>query len=119
MNSFYYYFNYLLPFYNESEHKINEEIISSEPLPKKFIITSEDLIKVNLIPQKNIIPAPSRNMPVLDTFELNIHNKAQLDEILNIKLKPTKINIKQTYYPPRHPVIKQLNEMFGIGNFNT
>jgi len=91
-----------------------EEKIEQHSLPKKFIITSNDLNKVNLTPQKNIIPGPSRNMPVLDTFELKIYNKAQLNEILNIKLKPVKMNEKPTHYQPRHPVVKQLNEKFGI-----
>ena len=84
MNSLYYYFSYL---WSSSDIKNIEE---TQILPKKFIITSDDLIKVNLNPQKDVVPAPSRNMPLLDTFELNIYNKAQLTEILNIKLKPTK-----------------------------
>lgn len=91
-----------------------EKTEQQHSLPKKFIITSDDLTKVNLTPQKNIIPGPSRNMPVLDTFELSIYNKAQLNEILSIKLKPTKINEKPSHYQSRHPVVKQLNEKFGI-----
>jgi hypothetical protein len=111
MNLLYSYFNYLW----SSDNKVIEEKQINLPLPKKFIITSDDLLKVNLHPQKDVIPAPSRNMPVIDTFELNIYNKAQLQELLSIKLKPTKINEKPVYYPPRHPVVKQLNEKFGIG----
>jgi hypothetical protein len=77
--------------------------------PKKIIISPGDLKKVNLT-RTEVKPITS-----IDTFELNIHNKAQLNEILNMKLKPTKVNIKPTYYPPRNPVVKQLNEKFGIG----
>ena len=77
--------------------------------PKKIIITPSDLKKVDLI-RTEVKPIAS-----IDTFELNIHNKAQLNEILNMKLKPTKVNIKPNYYPPRNPVVKQLNEKFGIG----
>lgn len=77
--------------------------------PKKIIISPTDLKKVDLI-HTEVKPVPS-----IDTFELNIHNKEQLNEILNMKLKPTKVNIKPNYYPPRNPVVKQLNEKFGIG----
>jgi hypothetical protein len=91
------------------------DIVPDPVLPKKFIICADDLKKVNLNHQKDVIPGPSRNMPVLDTFELQIYNKAHLDEILNIKLRPTVVNKKPTYYPPRHPVVKELNEKFGIG----
>ena len=111
MTSLYSYFSYLW----SSDNKAIEKTQIILPLPKKFIITSDDLIKINLHPQKDVIPAPSRNMPVIDTFELNIYNKAQLQELLSIKLKPTKINEKLTYYPPRHPIVKQLNEKFDIG----
>lgn len=118
MNSFYYYFWPNEVKVSQSEtNNIETNIVSiPEPiLPKKFIISADDLKKVNLNPEKNVIPGPTRNMPVLDTFELQIHNKAHLDEILNIKLRPTVVNKKPTYYPPRHPVVKELNEKFGIG----
>ena len=113
MDSFYYYFNYL---WHSNVKESNENTEKIENIqPKKFIITSDDLLKANLTPTKDVIPGPSRNMPVFDTFELNIYNKAQLKELLSIKLKPTTLNEKPSYYPPRHPVIKQLNEKFGIG----
>ena len=52
MNSLYYYFSYL---WSSSDIKNIEE---TQILPKKFIITSDDLIKVNLNPQKDVVPAP-------------------------------------------------------------
>ena len=112
MNSVYYYFSYL--WYGNQPVETDVSIVPN--VPKKFIISPSDLKKVDLVHHKGVTPSPSRNMPLLDTFELNIYNKAQLTEILNIKLKPTKVNEKPTYYPPRHPVVKQLNERFGIGN---
>jgi hypothetical protein len=112
MNSVYYYFSYL--WYGNQPTETDMANVSI--VPKKFIISPSDLKKVDLVHHEGVTPSPSRNMPLLDTFELNIYNKAQLTEILNIKLKPTKINEKPTYYPPRHPVVKQLNERFGIGN---
>jgi len=98
MNSLYSYF---WPNAENLQPKINT--------PKKIIISPSDLKKVDLI-RAEVKPIAS-----IDTFELNIHNKAQLNEILNMKLKPTKVNIKPNYYPPRNPVVKQLNEKFGIG----
>lgn len=104
MNSLYSYFSYFWPSVENVENTQPEITI-----PKKFIISPNDLKKVDLI-RPEVKPITS-----IDTFELNIHNKAQLTEILNMKLKPTKINEKPTYYPPRNPVVKQLNEKFGIG----
>lgn len=112
MNSVYYYFSYLW----YGNQPVETDMINVPSIPKKFIISPSDLKKVDLVHHEGVTPSPSRNMPLLDTFELNIYNKAQLTEILNIKLKPTKVNEKPTYYPPRHPVVKQLNERFGIGN---
>ena len=115
MNSVYYYFSYL--WYGNQPTETDMTNVPIVPnIPKKFIISPSDLKKVDLVHHEGVTPSPSRNMPLLDTFELNIYNKAQLTEILNIKLKPTKVNEKPTYYPPRHPVVKQLNERFGIGN---
>ena len=88
---------------------------SMKPIVKKFLISPDDLLKINLNSTNDIIPGPSRNMPVIDTFELSTFNKAQLEEILSIKLRPTVVNVKPTYYPPKNPVIRQMNEKFGIG----
>lgn len=101
MNSIYSYFSYFWP----SVENSTPEII----IQKKFIISPSDLKKVDLT-HREVNPVNSIN-----TFELNIYDKAQLDEILSIKLKPAKVNEKPTYYPPRNPVVKQLNEKFGIG----
>lgn len=113
MSSFYYYF--MSYFYDNNSKELPPKEISREEIkPNKFLISFEELNKVNLKPSKDVIPAPSRNMPLIDTFELNIYNKAQLYEILNIKLRPTIVNEKPTYYPPKNPVVRQLNEKFGI-----
>jgi hypothetical protein len=116
--SLYDYVSYLFGYDNKNKDSISENIIiESEPIiqPKKFLINKEDLNKLNLKHREDVVPEPSKNMPLLDTFELSIVNKAQLDEILNIKLKPTPKVEKPIYYPPRNPVIRQMNEKFGIG----
>lgn len=82
------------------------------PLPpsdKKYLITIDDLKSVNLQPVSNIVPAPSRNMPPMyDKVDLSNLNKAQLYEILNVKLKPVDIIHETKTYEPRHPVLKEL-----------
>jgi hypothetical protein len=113
MSSIYSYFTSY--FYNNDvkiEKEQKDEIVNKP----KFLITSDDLKKLNLKSTENIIPAPSRNMPLLDTFELCVHNKAQLDEILEIRLnlKPTIVNTKPAYYPPKNPVINEMNKKFGL-----
>jgi hypothetical protein len=101
------------------DKSIKTEDDSRKPVVKKFLISPDDLLKINLNSTNDIIPGPSRNMPVIDTFELSTFNKAQLEEILNIKLRPTIVNVKPTYYPPKNPVIRQMNEKFGIGVLST
>ena len=77
-------------------------------LEKKFLISSEDLEKINLRSSEDIIPNPSRNMPLLDKVSLQNLNKAQLNIILSVKLKPIPQIEKQKIYEPRHPVLKEI-----------
>lgn len=81
---------------------------------KKYLISKDDLIKVNLKPVIDVIPNPSRNMPPMDKFNLKDLNKAQMNMILNVKLKPTKVNEKPKYYAPKHPVLQELVEKFSF-----
>ena len=71
------------------------------------LITEKDLLSVNLKPY-NVIPSPARNMPNIDKFTLQVLSKAQLQDVLAVKLKKTEINPKMTYYEPRHPVLREL-----------
>jgi hypothetical protein len=112
MSTLYSYFSYLVG-WNENKEQTNIK----EPI-KKFLITPEDLKNVKLEFNKDVVPSPARNMPLINTFELLSLNKAQLQEILNIKLKPVEKKIKQIYYPPRHPVIREMHQKFGIGIIN-
>ena len=70
------------------------------------LITESDLLKVNLKPF-NVIPC-ARNMPNIDRFTLEALSKAQLEDILAVKLKKTNIKTKETCYEPRHPVLREL-----------
>jgi len=73
----------------------------------RTLISETDLLKVNLKPL-NVIPAPARNMPNVDKFTLQALSKAQIEDILAVKLKKTNINQTKTYYEPRHPVLQEL-----------
>ena len=111
MSFFVDYLNYY--FYGEKKEIV--ETPPSQPVVKKYFITIEDLKKVNLQPVKNIIPNPSRNMPpMFDKVDLRNLNKAQLESILNVKLKPTPVIVKKIYFEPRHPVIRELHRKYGL-----
>ena len=73
----------------------------------RSLISETDLLKVNLKPA-NVIPSPARNMPNVDKFTLQALSKAQIEDILAVKLKKTTINPKKTLYEPRHPVLQEL-----------
>ena len=80
---------------------------------KKHLISIDDLKFINLQPVHNIIPGPSRNAPPEFTkVDLCNLNKAQLNQILSVKLKPIPVLQKQTFFPPRHPVIFELYNKF-------
>ena len=71
------------------------------------LITEKDLLNAKLKPI-NVIPSPARNMPNLDKFTLHMLSKAQLDDILAVKLKKTEVNLKKDFYEPQHPVLREL-----------
>lgn len=75
--------------------------------PRVPFISESDLSKVNLHP-KNVIPGPARNMPNIDKFSLQVLSKAHIQDILAVKLKKTDVKPKQSYYEPRHPVLREL-----------
>jgi hypothetical protein len=79
----------------------------------KYLISREDLERVNLKHEDSIIPSPSRNMPLLKKSELKSSNKAVLDIILSVKLKPTP-PIPEKTYESRHPVLRELVNKFKL-----
>jgi len=113
-------FTYIYDFMNvKSDTNINNKYHTNENveddysvIDKKYLISKEELEKINLKPSSDIIPGPSRNMPPLDKFNLQSLNKAQLTTILNIKLKPTPPREKILYYEPKHPVLRELLNTF-------
>ena len=95
----------------KNNYHLNENIEDDCYLiDKKYLITQELLEEINLKPPANIIPNPSRNMPPIDKFNLRCLNKAQLNIIMNVKLKPIPKIEKQQKYEQRHPVLKEMLE---------
>jgi hypothetical protein len=85
---------------DNDNNKINDTIVESKNDEFIYLITTEDLLKVNLKPSNKVIPNPSRNMPpFFDKINLRMLNKAQLHTILSVKLKPIPEIIKQKTYP--------------------
>ena len=92
--------NYLL--YGGEDKQIQDEYV------KVGLVSIDDLKKVNLQPVKDLEPNPSRNMPpCIDKVDLRNLNKAQLDAIMNVKLKPIPPK-ENKIYEPRHPCLKEL-----------
>lgn len=96
-----------------NKYNVTEEFESDySVVDKKFLISAEDLEKVDLKPLGEIIPAPSRNMPPLSRVNLQSLNKAQLNTILNVQLKPTPPRETNKTYESRHPVLRELISRF-------
>lgn len=81
---------------------------SQKEVTTKMLISPSDLLNVKLKPVVNVIPGPARNMPLMNSFNLSMLNRAQLQEILKVKLRPTKIIEKKIHYEPKHPVLREL-----------
>jgi len=115
MSILYNYLNYYL--YGTEENENQKEDEREDEREDDFIklnfVSIEQLKSVNLQPIKDIIPNPSRNIPPNFTkVDLRNLNKAQLDCILSVKLKPAPKIIKNTTYEPRHPCLRELLNKF-------
>jgi hypothetical protein len=101
-------FNYFSSYFYNNENE-NENDKKTDDFIKVHYVTMNDLQSVNLQPVKDIIPNPSRNMPPFyDKVDLRNLNKAQLNSILNVKLKPTPLIEKNIVYEIRHPCLREL-----------
>lgn len=108
--------SYINSFFYEPEIKVygdnsitppkNDDI--SESTKVLYLVSANELLSVKLKPLKDVIPAPARNMPNINKFQLHMLNKAQLNAILSVKLKPINIQKSSKVYEPRHPVLKEL-----------
>ena len=97
------YYNYFYNFYYGNNEKQDDDFV------KVGFVSINDLKSVNLTPVKDIVPNPSRNAPpFFEKVDLRNLNKAQLNCILNVKLKPIPILEKVTVYEVRHPCLREL-----------
>ena len=87
------------------ENQENNQSSGSTPI---YLVTPTELLSVKLKPVKNVVPAPARNMPHMNKFQLHMLNQAQLRAILNVKLKHVERDVNPRSYQPRHPVLKEL-----------
>jgi hypothetical protein len=98
------YYNYFYNFYFR-----NVETKNDDDFVKVGFVTINDLKSVNLNPVKDIVPNPSRNAPpFFEKVDLRNLNKAQLNCILNVKLKPIPQLEKIKVYEVRHPCLREL-----------
>lgn len=112
--------SYINSFFYDSEIKVSgdnsitpqkndiKDNTISESTKVLYLVSANELLSVKLKPLKDVIPAPARNMPNINKFQLHMLNKAQLNAILSVKLKPINIQKSSKVYEPRHPVLKEL-----------
>ena len=101
------YYNYFYNFYYGNNEKQDNNI--NDDFVKIGFVTINDLKSVNLTPVKDIVPNPSRNAPpFFEKVDLRNLNKAQLNCILNVKLKPITQMEKVKVYEVRHPCLREL-----------
>jgi hypothetical protein len=97
------YYNYFYNFYYGNNEKQDDDFV------KVGFVSINDLKSVNLTPVKDIVPNPSRNAPpFFEKVDLRNLNKAQLNSILNVKLKPIPQLEKVKVYEVRHPCLREL-----------
>jgi hypothetical protein len=101
-----YIYNYFFPKEEEEKKDDSDFIIVKEYLH----ITANDLKSVNLLPSKERVI----NTQIKNKNHKNVNmqdlNKEQLKQIMNVKLKPVKVEKKKHIYKQRHPVLKELQE---------
>jgi hypothetical protein len=114
----YSYFTYY--WYGETEKPVENSTIAEEDKEPIFVpanVTLNDITKIKLKPVEHrvlsdIIPNPSRNAPPnFSRVDMRNLNRAQLNSILNVKLKPIPVKEKPVYIP-RHPVLRELLTRF-------
>ena len=101
-----YIYNYFFPQKEEKEEE--KEVGSDFIIVKEYLhITPKDLKSVNLLPPKERDINTQKNQKNVNMRDLN---KEQLKQIMNVKLKPVKVEKKIHTYKQRHPVLKELQE---------
>ena len=116
MSFLYSYINSLIQTSDNNNSKIEEKInidvnIDSKIKDVNIDSTIKDVNKIRLDEISSV------KLKKIETFETFIDTDDQLKEILNIKLKPIKINHDKhviKIFPPRNPVINEMHKKFGL-----
>ena len=80
------------------------------PVPV-FLVTTEELLKVNLTPIKDFKhkPCAARNLPHISREELANLGGITLQHIQSVKLKKIIRPLKKTTWIPAHPVLREIH----------
>jgi hypothetical protein len=92
------------------------ELQTDKTIPSNnYLITEKDLLSAKLVippnttePLTSYLPGPARNMPLLSKAQLYVLNKANLQDILSVKLKHVNTIKQDIVYEPKHPVLCEL-----------
>lgn len=111
------YYNYISQYFNREEQAVankREIFVDDDFVKVGGFVSIQDLKSVHLTPViKEIVPNPSRNAPpCFSKVDLRNLNRAQLNCILNVKLKPVPLPSSPTavkkIYEVRHPCLREL-----------
>jgi hypothetical protein len=107
------YYRYLSNYFSQEQSQNHQEIKSEldDDFVKIGFVSIKDLKSVNLTPIREIIPNPSRNAPpCFSKVDLRNLNRAQLNCIMNVKLRPIPppLDPKLRMYEVRHPCLREL-----------
>lgn len=110
------YYRYISNYFSQEEqqqHHHHQEIKSEldDDFVKIGFVSIKDLKSVHLTPVREIVPNPSRNAPpCFSKVDLRNLNRAQLNCILNVKLRPIPppLDPKLRMYEVRHPCLREL-----------
>ena len=99
-------------FYNYfvATEKKDDDYHQEDEFVKVGFVSIDDLKSVRLMSLKDVIPNPARNAPpCFSKIDLRNLNKAQLNCILSVKLKPVPVIDKtKRIYEVRHPCLREL-----------
>lgn len=108
------YYHYISQYFNQQEQAVNKKkqvLVEDDFVKVGGFVSIQDLKSVHLTPViKEIVPNPSRNAPpCFSKVDLRNLNRAQLNCILNVKLKPVPppLAVKKIY-EVRHPCLREL-----------
>jgi hypothetical protein len=107
-------YNYVSSYFNENNTNKEEKKDDFDDFQKIGLVTMKDLQSVSLQP---IVPLKNNNTPCFKKIDLRNLNRAQLDCILNVKLKPIPPKMEEVRkYEVRHPCLRELLQKRNVIN---